>query len=74
MRIAAIADLHVRATENTSNEEILEQIKKDSVDILVVAGDITDKGLLEEAESAVKILKTLEKPVVAVLGNHDYEG
>ena len=41
-------------------------------DILVLCGDLTDRGEPEEAAMA-KALAGLGLPIVAVLGNHDYE-
>ena len=42
-------------------------------DILVLAGDLTDTGHLHEAEVLKEELKACTIPVVAVLGNHDFE-
>jgi Icc-related predicted phosphoesterase len=42
-------------------------------DILLLLGDLTDTGLPEEARVLAKELKTtINIPVVAVLGNHDF--
>jgi Icc-related predicted phosphoesterase len=42
--------------------------------VLVIAGDLTDYGLADEARALARDLTTLVKiPIVAVLGNHDYE-
>lgn len=41
---------------------------------MLLCGDLTDYGLAEEARAFVKELTpTLKLPVVAVLGNHDFE-
>src|SRR5207248_5084941 len=46
----------------------------ESADVLILAGDLTDYGLAEEAKVLARDLTTTVKiPVVAVLGNHDYE-
>lgn len=74
MKIAATADLRVRTTEEPAVKEMFVDIGKEAVDVLIVAGDLTDNGLIAEAEIAVRMLKTLEIPVIAVLGNHDHEG
>jgi Icc-related predicted phosphoesterase len=43
-------------------------------DVLLLCGDLTDYGLPEEAEILVSELKAaVNIPIVAVLGNHDYE-
>jgi Icc-related predicted phosphoesterase len=45
-----------------------------NADVLVLCGDFTDRGLPEEARLLARDVMTAVKvPVVAVLGNHDYE-
>jgi predicted MPP superfamily phosphohydrolase len=45
-----------------------------SADILVLCGDLTDRGTPDEARSLAKDLNAHVKiPCVGVLGNHDYE-
>jgi len=74
VRIAAIGDLHFgRTTPAGSLQPLFAQISE-SADILALCGDLTDYGLAEEAHAFVKELKPAVKiPMVAVLGNHDYE-
>jgi Icc-related predicted phosphoesterase len=74
VRIAALADLHYsRTTAAGSLQPIFTQISE-VADILVLAGDLTDFGLAEEARALAKELTgSLKIPAVAVLGNHDYE-
>ncbi len=44
------------------------------VDVLVLAGDLTDYGTADEARGLVKELSgSVRIPIVAVLGNHDFE-
>lgn len=47
---------------------------RDRIDLLVVAGDITENGRLAEADAAAELLAGCEVPVLAVLGNHDQRG
>jgi 3',5'-cyclic-AMP phosphodiesterase len=42
-----------------------------SVDFVLLAGDITDFGLLQEYELVVKSLEQLNMPYIGVVGNHD---
>ena len=52
---------------------MFEQINE-RADILLLCGDLTDYGLPEEAQVLTKELtSSLKIPVVAVLGNHDFE-
>lgn len=41
------------------------------VDVVIVAGDISDFGLLAEYEWVVRRLDKLNKPYIGVIGNHD---
>lgn len=73
VRIAAIGDLHYsRTTQTGSLQPLFAQIAA-SADILVLAGDLTDYGLAEEARAFVKELAPVRIPMVGVLGNHDVE-
>jgi Icc-related predicted phosphoesterase len=45
-----------------------------SADVVVITGDLTDYGHADEARALVKDLTALVRiPIVAVLGNHDFE-
>ncbi len=41
------------------------------VEFVVISGDLTDFGLIEEFSGMLKILKNLEMPFLTVVGNHD---
>lgn len=72
VRIAALADIHYKKTPDESFQPIFAEIAA-KADVLLICGDLTDYGLPEEAELVVKDLATVRIPVLAVLGNHDYE-
>ena len=74
IRVAALGDLHYgRTTPPGSLQSLFTQIS-DSADILALCGDLTDYGLVEEARGFVReLLPAVRIPIVAVLGNHDYE-
>jgi Icc-related predicted phosphoesterase len=73
MRIAAVGDLHCTAASKGTLEPLLAAMRRDA-DALVLAGDLTDLGLPEEAHVLARELQAARpRPVVAVLGNHDYE-
>ena len=46
---------------------------RDEADLLILAGDITNLGKPEEMESMLATFMRLRVPIVAVLGNHDFE-
>jgi Icc-related predicted phosphoesterase len=72
VRVAAIADLHCTKTSQGAFQALFARIQE-SADLLVIAGDLTDYGLPEEARVLAKELAGLRLPAVAVLGNHDIE-
>lgn len=72
IRVAAIGDLHFRLRQQAS-PDLLTGLE-DRADLLVLAGDITDRGFVGEADAAVDALARVSVPVVAVLGNHDRRG
>jgi len=74
VRIAALGDLHYsKSSPQGTLQALLAQIT-DAADILVVAGDLTDYGLPDEARALAREFSgALKIPAVAVLGNHDCE-
>ena len=73
VRIAAVSDVHYAKTSQGSLAPLFATIAEQA-DILVIPGDLTDYGLVDEARALVKDLNTSVRiPIVAVLGNHDYE-
>jgi Icc-related predicted phosphoesterase len=73
VRIAALGDLHCGRGSQGAIQPILAQAQEQA-DVLVLCGDLTDYGLPEEAKILAHELTVVRVPVVAVLGNHDYEG
>ncbi len=71
MKIAAMADLHVREEQGTF-APIFRELSSNA-DVLLLCGDLTDRGLESEAEILLEDLQSCSIPVVAVLGNHDVE-
>ena len=71
-RIAAIGDIHVREGDKGKWIEFFKDVSAKS-DVLVIAGDLTDTGDEMEAQVLADELKACTVPVVAVLGNHDFE-
>jgi Icc-related predicted phosphoesterase len=73
MRLAAIGDLHCKKASQGAFQSLFAAASA-AADVLVLCGDLTDYGLAEEARVLVKELAAVKTmPVVAVLGNHDYE-
>jgi len=72
VRIAAVGDLHCTKASLGAFHAMLEQAAS-AADVLLIAGDLTDNGLPDEARVLVKELTPVHVPIVAVLGNHDFE-
>ena len=73
MRVAAVGDVHCKKTSTGAFQGLFTAMAA-AADVIVLCGDLTDLGLAEEARVLAKELSTAKTtPVVAVLGNHDYE-
>jgi len=72
VRIAALGDIHVRESDKGKWNHFFKDIAEQA-DIIVLCGDLTDTGHLQEAVLLGEELKGIHIPIVGVLGNHDYE-
>jgi Icc-related predicted phosphoesterase len=73
LRIAAVADIHVKKTGSGSLQPLFSKANEEA-DMILLCGDLTDYGTLEEAKIlAREITSSLRIPAVGVLGNHDLE-
>lgn len=72
IRVAAVGDVHCGVASAGKLRRLFGTIDREA-DFLLLCGDLTDYGLPEEAAILSEELSVLEIPVVAVLGNHDYE-
>ena len=72
MRIAATADLHFAPQRHGLLRDELNKVR-DEADVLVIACDLTNYGRPDEMEPLLNVLVRVRVPVIAVLGNHDYE-
>lgn len=70
LKIAAVADIH-HGQPDASAVPLLTKGLED-VDVLLICGDLTHHGLVEEAADLAKQLSVLHIPILAVLGNHDF--
>ena len=72
MKIAATADVHARVGDTGLLQALVEGAGREA-DVLVIGGDLTDLGLTDQAQVLLEILDDCPIPVIATLGNHDYE-
>jgi Icc-related predicted phosphoesterase len=71
IRIAAVSDLHCTLGDEDKIAARFHDVN-DRADILLLPGDITDHGSLDEAQTLADGLSAVKLPILAVLGNHDY--
>jgi Icc-related predicted phosphoesterase len=71
LRVAATGDIHCR---DSNREAVVSSFAAlgDDIDLVVVAGDLTSHGRLDEAEILCEAAAATAAPVYAVLGNHDW--
>jgi len=73
VRIAAVGDLHYDFAAKGLLRDLFTTVNH-SADVLVVCGDLTTHGRIDQMKGLAEELVTVEIPIVAVFGNHDHEG
>ena len=71
IRVAAAGDIHAGSTEHDRVAEAFRRVEEQA-DLIVLAGDLTQHGQMDEICLVADACRDLEIPVVAVLGNHDW--
>ncbi|HEY0391539.1 MAG TPA: metallophosphoesterase [Solirubrobacterales bacterium] len=71
VRVAAAGDIHCRAATRDSVLEAFSSLDGEA-DLVLLAGDLTGEGEVEEAEILCEAVSGTSLPVFAVLGNHDW--
>lgn len=72
VRFAAVGDIHVTKDSAGTLRSFFAEAGA-AADALLLCGDLTDYGTAEEAQVLADELSVVKVPIVAVLGNHDYE-
>jgi Icc-related predicted phosphoesterase len=72
VRLAAVGDIHCGKQSQGALQPLFAQMQEHA-DIVALCGDLTDYGLPDEAQVLVREMSVIQIPVVAVLGNHDFE-
>src|SRR5438094_10127608 len=73
LRIAATSDIHY-SRHSAGKMQALFTEASNTADVLLICGDLTDYGHVEEAQIlAEDIRRYVRIPCFAVLGNHDFE-
>ena len=72
VRFAIVGDIHVTKDSAGTLRAFFAQAAE-AADALLLCGDLTDYGTAEEAHVLADELAAVKIPIVAMLGNHDYE-
>ncbi|MFF7296465.1 metallophosphoesterase [Streptomyces sp. NPDC008265] len=72
IRVAAVGDIHLGPDSAGTLRPAFDTLGE-CADLLLLAGDLTRHGTREEARVVAAEVAGLAVPVVAVLGNHDYQ-
>jgi Icc-related predicted phosphoesterase len=72
MRVAAVGDLHAGLDSRGTLRPAFESLPA-CADVLLLAGDLTRVGSVQELRVLLDELDGVPIPCAAVLGNHDYE-
>lgn len=72
VRFAVVGDLHVTKDSAGQLRPFFTQATE-AADALLLCGDLTDYGTVDEARVLADELAAVSVPIVAVLGNHDFE-
>lgn len=67
--IAVVGDPQAVAGSFKRAVDILNE--RSDIDFVVIAGDLTDRGLMSEFKMIGDALERLEKPALTIVGNHD---
>lgn len=71
VKIAAMGDIHIGRV-GVSHKENFKQLSEEA-EILLLCGDLTERGTEEQTTMLIEELASCTVPVIAVLGNHDYD-
>jgi Icc-related predicted phosphoesterase len=71
IRVAAAGDVHCDEENRDELERAFRRVEGE-VDAILLAGDLTTWGELEQAVLLAEICRPAQAPVYAVLGNHDW--
>jgi Icc-related predicted phosphoesterase len=75
VRIGAVGDLHYGRESRDVLKGILQAVHEQRLDVMLLLGDLTDYGTVEEAQALTReLVAGIKVPTLAVLGNHDFEG
>ena len=72
IKVAAAGDIHAGTGDADRVREAFHTVAEQA-DLILLAGDLTKHGQVDEVCAVADACRDLEVPVVAVLGNHDWQ-
>jgi uncharacterized protein len=72
IRVAAAGDIHASPGDEDRVREAFHRVAEQS-DLILLAGDLTQHGQVDEVCVVADACRDLDVPIVAVLGNHDWQ-
>src|SRR5437868_15381001 len=72
IRVAAAGDIHAAASDGDRVRRAFERVASEA-DLVLLAGDLTQHGQVDEMSVVADACRAIDIPVVAVLGNHDWQ-
>jgi Icc-related predicted phosphoesterase len=72
IKVAAAGDIHAGADDGDRVRDAFRRVA-DQTDLILLAGDLTQHGQVDEVCAVADACRDLGVPVVAVLGNHDWQ-
>jgi Icc-related predicted phosphoesterase len=72
IRVAAAGDIHAGPADGDRVRDAFHRVEEQA-DLIVLAGDLTQHGQVDEVCAVADACRDLSIPVVAVLGNHDWQ-
>ncbi len=73
LKIVLIADMHVDRTTSLNRLNMyVDKMNNIDADFAIFAGDIIDADVADMTDEKIAVLRNINMPIYAALGNHDY--
>ena len=74
MEIVQLSDIHVGSQfREEIFEKVIDEINLLKPEAVVITGDLTNEGLVEQYEKCKKMVEQINvEKIIAISGNHDY--
>jgi len=71
MKLAFITDIHFERLTAGALDALLTDLRAQQPDLILIGGDVTQRGLAKQYRECQKFLSALPAPWLCVIGNHD---